>query len=167
MECDGANTRLADTSTINPKSRSRSRRRNVSDTGQTNASNTSIKENTPAAKILCLREQQPHRLSEPTDRSLLSSSFIPLPKSPEATSPPAPGRDNEFKGRVSSPERPTAGGVAFPFKLGRRLGDDGVNASTFTLEDEEGVLDRDGADGGLQGEVKRLEVERFVTAREA
>lgn len=53
--------------------------------------------------------------------------------------------------------------MAFPFKLGRKLGDDGVNASTFTLESEEGVL---GREGNGSGEGKRPEVDRWETARE-
>lgn len=169
-EYDGSNARPSNSSAINPKSRSRSRRRNVTDTGQTNALKASVNEDTSAADILRLRAQQPNHPGEPADRSLLSPSFIPLPQSPGTTSPaisPTSVLDNEFKGRVSSPDRPTAGGVAFPFKLGRRLGDDGVNASTFTLEDEEGVLVSGGADGSREGEVKRPEVERFITAREA
>lgn len=56
--------------------------------------------------------------------------------------------------------------MAFPFKLGRKLGDDGVNASTFTLEDEEGILGRGGQEGNVSGEVKRPEAERWETARE-
>ncbi|KAL9118651.1 MAG: hypothetical protein Q9187_004803 [Circinaria calcarea] len=162
-EYDGANARPAHISAINPKSRSRSRRRNVTDTDQTNGSNGSVNEDTSVADILRLREQQPNYPGEPTDHSLLSPSFIPLPQSPSTASPAALATDNDFKGRVSSPERPTAGGMVSPFKLGRRLGDDGVNASTFTLESEEGVL---GREGNMSAEGKRPEVERWETAKE-
>ena len=89
-----------------------------------------------------MREQVQVTYNEPTDRSLLSPSFIPLPRSPSPASP-QPMSPNEppsgFEGRVSSPNRPTSDGVAFPFKLGRHLGDKRVNASTVTLESQAGI----------------------------
>ena len=75
--------------------------------------------------------------------------------------------------------------MAYPFKLGHKLGDEGVNASTVTLTSQAGVIDMEHEEGtGLEkdikvngddenepkgasgGEVKRPDFQRFETARE-
>ena len=90
----------------------------------------------------------------------------------------------------ASQNRPAADGKLFPFKLGKKLGDEGVNASTVTLKSFAGVLtpkgnekgkqlgepvggtmngnrDLDGAHvGDAQSELRRPDIERFETARE-
>ena len=53
---------------------------------------------------------------------------------------------------MSSPDRPTSDGVAFPFKLGRHLGDEGVNASTITLESQAGTVGLEANPEGLSGD---------------
>ena len=126
----------------------------VSDTGQTTFEGNEINEDTSAAELIRLRERG-QTADEPSDRSLLSPSFIPLPRSPGPGSPP-PTSPNEppsgFEGRVSSPDRPTSDGVAFPFKLGRHLGGEGINASTVTLESQVGIVGPKAGGEGVGGD---------------
>ena len=53
--------------------------------------------------------------------------------------------------------RPAAGGKLFPFKLGRRLSDDGANTSTITLTSQAGVVTPKGDQGFRQLETTAVE----------
>lgn len=132
---DGANARPVGADRANKRSLSRSRRRGVTDAGQTNCVGESkIDENTPAAELDRRRNGQanghpinrahlapPIILSSPPDSNSENAKAVPLPASPG--------------------ERPSAGpGKAFPFKLGRHLGTQDVNASTVTLASQPGVV---------------------------
>lgn len=137
---DGANARPAGADRANKISRSRSRRRGVTDAGQTNyVGKPEIDENTPAAELDRRKNEQalnsqanghsadpthlapPIVLSSPPDENYENAKAVPLSASPG--------------------ERPSAGpGKAFPFKLGRHLGNQDVNASTITLASQAGVI---------------------------
>lgn len=140
---DGANARPVIADRANKLSRSRSRRRRITDAGQTDyVGKPEVDENTPAAELGRRSNQQtlngqanghptdpiqpapPIEISSPPDETLENAKAIPLPASPG--------------------ERPSAGpGQAFPFKLGRDtadLGPEGANASTITLTTEAGVI---------------------------
>lgn len=148
---DGANARPVGADRANRLSRSRSRRRGVTDTGQTNdGGKPEIDENTPAAELDRRRNEQAlngqtngyptdpaHlappiiRSSPPPDEFPENAKVVPLPASPE--------------------ERPSAGpGKAFPFKLGRQLGNQDVNASTITLASQAGVVSPKGDEQSKQ-----------------
>lgn len=137
---DGANARPVGTDRANKLSRSRSRRRGVTDAGQTDyTAKPGNDENTPAAELDRRRNEQasnsqanghptdhahlapPILLSSPPDENSENAKAVPLPASPG--------------------ERPSAGpGMAFPFKLGRTLGNQDVNASNITLASQAGVV---------------------------
>ena len=140
---DGANARPVDASRINKESRSRSRRRRITDAGQTDqVGKPKVDEDTPAAELgqrsneraldHQINGQPPYPthlnpaiiLSSPPDENFEDAKAIPLPASPG--------------------ERPSAGlGTAFPFKLGRNSSGpdpEGANASTITLTNHAGVV---------------------------
>ena len=131
-------------------SRSRSRRRGVTDTGQTNhVGKPEIDENTPAAELDRQRNEQALNGQAngcPTDRAHLAPSILlssPPDENPEsAKAVPLP---------ASPGERPSAGpGKAFPFKLGRHMGIQDVNASTVTLASQAGVVSPKGDEESKQ-----------------
>ncbi|MCJ1375896.1 hypothetical protein MMC20_007134 [Loxospora ochrophaea] len=144
-DTDGPNDISTSGNAAKAKSRSRSRRRAVTDAGQASVEDEDINEDTPAAELLRRRDQQTNGSTSP-DPNLLSPTSKPTnPRnSPTITfddSDSAPKIDGqEVIADRASPSRPTAGGVAFPFKLGRGLDDEGVNASTVTLTSQAGVL---------------------------
>jgi hypothetical protein len=124
---DGANARPINASTTTnatrapnpivsstPPARSRSRHRTVSDEGQTSSS--------------------PHH---PADRTHLPIYFEPA--SYASDSPTSPGNDplvlpgTNVTLDSATATRPKAGGIAFPFSLGRSAEEGDVNASTVTL----------------------------------
>ena len=140
---DGANARPVDAHPANKQSRSRSRRRRITDAGQTDhVGKPQIDEKTPAAEVGRRKNEQaltgqanghladpanlapPLVLFSPPDENQDNAKAVPLPASPG--------------------ERPSAGpGKAFPFKLGRHPDTpdhEGANASTITLTDQAGVV---------------------------
>ena len=140
---DGANARPVDAHPANKQSRSRSRRRRITDAGQTDhIGKPQIDEDALAAEVGPRKNEQaltgqanghladptklapPIVLSSPPDQNQETAKAVPLPASPG--------------------ERPSAGpGKAFPFKLGgyRDTPDhEGANASTITLTDQAGVV---------------------------
>ena len=134
---DGANARPVDAHRANEQFRSRSRRRRITDAGQTDhIGKPQIDETTPAAEMDRRKNEQaltgqkdshlapPVLLSSPPGQNQETAKAVPLPASPG--------------------ERPSAGqGNAFPFKLGRHPDTpdhEGANASTITLTDQAGVV---------------------------
>ncbi|KAI4202421.1 MAG: hypothetical protein LQ346_001979 [Caloplaca aetnensis] len=167
-------------------SRSRSRRRIVSYTGQ---SGPNMDETTPVLEIL-RRRQETHDSLSTKDPSLLSPTFTSaaspsppsttvssLPKSPLSTNQQPINPLHSIAGTASI-TRPATHGKAFPFKLGTRLSPGGQNASMVTLTSQMGVgltTPGPGENGKQLGEStgheetkqERPEIERFETAREA
>ena len=173
---------------ITKQSRSRSRRRTVT-YNNTNAENS-------VAEDLRIHDQTKQGgPSDSGDRTTdsVDPSFQTLAYSPKSTmfsdtsenghsAPAAPAvtigaRQN----------RPAAGGKLFPFKLGRRLGDDGANTSTVTLTSQAGVVtpkgdqgfrqlgttsvgigayDASGTGAEHESSGRRPDIERFQTAKE-
>ena len=140
---DGANARPVDAHRANKQFRSRSRRRRITDAGQTDyTGKPQIDEIRPTAEVDHRKNEQaltgqedghladptnlapPILLSSPPDQNQETAKEVPLPASPG--------------------ERPSAGyGNAFPFKLGRHPDTpdrEGANASTITLTHQAGVV---------------------------
>lgn len=137
---DGANARPVGADRANKLPRSRSRRRGVTDTGQTdNSGKPEIDENTPAAELDRRRNEQAlngQANGFPTNHAHLAPSIV-------LSSPPDENSENAkaIPLPASPGERPSAGpGKAFPFKLGRHLKNQDVNASTITLASQAGVV---------------------------
>ena len=164
---DGANARPVNADRASKLSRSRSRRRGITDAGQTDyVGKPGVDEDTPAAELGRQRNEQalngeanghptnpilPIVLSSPPDENSENAKVIPLPTSPG--------------------ERPSAGpGRGFPFKLGRDTGDpghEGANASTITLTNEAGVVSPKEYETGTQSGVSPDDQdEHSVDARE-
>ncbi|KAL8728093.1 MAG: hypothetical protein Q9166_005618 [cf. Caloplaca sp. 2 TL-2023] len=172
-------------------SRSRSRRRVVSYTGQSEAY---VNEDTSAAEVVRRREAEGH----PPDHSHLSpmsqphsSPSLPSTVASPLLSPPATGNPTspiDTMAGTATRNRPVMEGKAFPFKLGVPTQGDSTNASTMTLKSvglatpmpEEGIDRRLGerymgsptqarnevGEGGkVNTSEKRPEMERFETAR--
>ncbi|MCJ1436043.1 hypothetical protein MMC27_005421 [Xylographa pallens] len=164
-----------------PQARSRSRRRKVSDLGQTTSGHDDDSGFNPLNKeLLHKRNEDNEALHPPSDPNLLSPHYVPSLQSPGGESERKLGGENSAKHdgeevgmtrSASGKIRPTKGGVAFPFSLGRKPDEEGRNASMVTLTGQSGIVGTEGdrADGlqsAEEAEVKRPEVERFVTARE-
>ncbi|CAD6563544.1 MAG: hypothetical protein ASARMPRED_000033 [Alectoria sarmentosa] len=146
---DGANARPAGAGRVN-KTRSRSRRRGVTDAGQTSyIGKPKIDENTPAVELDRRRNEQSlysQANGHPTYPTHLAPSII-------LSSPPDENSENAKAVPLpASPgERPYAGpGKAFPFKLGRRLDNKDANASTITLASQAGVVSPKGDEESKQ-----------------
>ena len=147
---DGANARPADDDRANTIKRSRSRRRGVSDAGQTSCvGKHEIDETTPVT--------EPDRRS---DEQALNNQANGHSADPTHLVPPivlsGPPDENSENAKAvpisANPgERPSAGpGKAFPFKLGRYLGNQDVNASTITLASQVGVISPEGDEESKQ-----------------
>ena len=140
---DGANARPVDADGANKQSRSRSRRRRVTDAGQTEyVGKPEVDEDTPATELGRRRNEQALNIQPNgnlTDPTRLSPPIV-------LSSPPDENSENpkEIPLPASPGERPSAGpGKAFPFKLGRHPdapGDEGANASAVTLTNQAGVV---------------------------
>ncbi|KAI9840834.1 MAG: hypothetical protein M1838_003881 [Thelocarpon superellum] len=163
-------------------SRSRSRRRTVTDAGQTSGEDNrdgEINENTTVAELLAKKGS-----NKTQDPGLLSPSVIPIPASQPST-PVALGQTNGHT-HTSAGGRPSAGNVAYPFKLAPTT-EQQANASTLTLNSSSGIVSppkenpsvdttetanaRASANGSISPATmspasKRPEPERFVTATE-
>ncbi|KAL8762930.1 MAG: hypothetical protein Q9184_001152 [Pyrenodesmia sp. 2 TL-2023] len=167
-------------------SRSRSRRRIVSYTGQ---SGPNIDETSPALEIIRRRREENDSLSLKDSFALSPTSALAMSPSPPSTtvSPlvsPASSADqqptsplNNIIGTASI-FRPAMHGKALPFKLGTHLNPDGHNASMVTLTSQmavglptPGVEENEKQLGEFTGheetKQERPEIERFETAREA
>lgn len=143
---DGASLGPAVRERSNRLSRSRSRRRAVTDAGQTKGNNELNKTKTtpPDSEI-----RQNRKLS--TNDTTSGHNYLAPPTI--TSSPPSPQEIPTNGHAASSPtstNRPTAGGVAFPFKLGTHLNDNGRNASVVTLQSQAGVVTPKGDEKGRQ-----------------
>ena len=123
-QTDGAATQAPGAKKMPGNSRSKSRRRTVTYTSQ----DDEVDENTPAAEIIQKRKKASQAASDPTHL------VPPNVTAANATSYQDPALEPK------SPNRPSAGGKAFPFKLGTHLTDDGRNASTISLMSQGGVV---------------------------
>ncbi|KAL9601492.1 MAG: hypothetical protein Q9179_002861 [Wetmoreana sp. 5 TL-2023] len=175
----GTAGKLGDVVESKNQSRSRSRRRVISYTGQ---SDRNVDENTPAAEIIRRREVEglPHDSEHlsPTSQSHLSVSPLSQPTSP-LLSPPVTEQAssstlNTVAGTTSTNRPMTTSGKAFPFKLGTHLSPESKNASTVTLTSQMAMgsptlkPEERAKEKQLDSEKeKRPEIERFETAREA
>ena len=137
-ETDGVNGRPAGADKTFSHSRSRSRRRTVTDAGQTNHGKSPMNgEKASATAQNSNGENKPSTNGTSTDPNHLGVPAV-------TSDPPSPEDDTINIGdtllKSKSPNRPTAGGVAFPFKLSSHLVENGRNASTVTLESQAGVV---------------------------
>ncbi|KAL6714305.1 hypothetical protein ACLMJK_007728 [Lecanora helva] len=144
-ETDGTNLQPNAPKKTPGHSRSRSRRRNVTDTNQTDP-NHSIASNTPATPLDRRRSSSsPQTASSPAHPApaivISAHDDHPLPNNPDL--------------QTISSHRPVADGKAVPFKLSSHLVDDGRNASTVTLQSQVGVAR---PVGGIDGELGKGDV---------
>ena len=147
-ETDGANGRPAGADKTFSHSRSRSRRRTVTDAGQTNHGKSPM--NGEKASATAQGSNGENKLS--TNGTSTDPNHLAVPT--VTSDPPPPEDDTNNIGDAllvsKSPNRPTAGGVAFPFKLSSHLVENGRNASTVTLESQAGVVSPKGDEEGKQ-----------------
>jgi len=146
MDTDGANASLPGRNRASRLSRSRSRRRAVTDVGQTNNENGDMGESTPPTESERRQEENISTKATNSDCKHLAPPTI-------TSSPPTPQEDTNNKPPALSPtstNRPIAGGKAFPFKLGTHLNDNGRNASIVTLQSQAGVVTPKGDEKGRQ-----------------
>jgi len=130
--------------------RSHSRRRGVSDLGQSNNQDSDPTEKPiSAAEITQTKEgaQQPTPSEPPKARIHLAPPAIATTYHGDDARDEKPLASTSLP-KPLSPTRPSAGGVAYPFKLGTHLTSDGRSASTITLEDEAGVVGAKGSGSG-------------------
>ena len=145
-DTDGTNARLPSDKKQQGQSRSRSRRRTVTDAGQTNNRNNNANEEDTSTQKTSERNKHPDNATSGDRNHLVIPTITSDPPSPEDES----NNTNNVSFNPSSPNRPTAGGVAFPFKLGSHLVENGRNASTVTLESQAGVVSPRGDEAGRQ-----------------
>ena len=147
-QVDGVAAQPEDVKQTRGHSRSKSRRRTVTYTPQDDDAD----ENTPAVQLMQKREEARQATSDPAHLALpiITANNV----SSESTTP-----------QIRSPDRPSMGGKAFPFKLGTHLTDDGRNASTITLMSQGGTLTPRGDEKNQQlgatvvGEDRRMTME--------
>ena len=146
-DTDGTNARLPSNKKQHAQNRSRSRRRTVTDAGQTNIRhNNANEEDTSLTPNANESNKSPDDTTSGDRNHLVIPTITSDPPSPEDQ----PKKPNNVSFEPSSPNRPTAGGVAFPFKLGSHLVENGRNASTVTLESQAGVVSPRGDEVGKQ-----------------
>jgi len=141
-ETDGANSRPPDAKRAHAMSRSRSRRRDVADTGQANGD---IEESTSVAELQRRPEEKLSANGVASDLNRLAPSVVVSDYS--TTAPNEHAASQSFSPNAN---RPRSEGIAFPFKLSTLLVDDGRNASTVTLESQAGVVTPQGDERGRQ-----------------
>ena len=146
-DTDGTNARIPSNKEQQGKYRSRSRRRTVTDAGQTNnRSNNANEEETSSTQKTSESNEHPDKATSGDRNHLAIPTITSEPPSPEDVS----NKTNHVSFKPSSPNRPTADGVAFPFKLSSHLVEDDRNASTVTLESQAGVVSPQGDKVGKQ-----------------
>ncbi|MCJ1356627.1 MAG: hypothetical protein MMC33_006622 [Icmadophila ericetorum] len=146
LDGEGARPKAKTDAVDKQNSRSRSRRRAVIDTGQ-----TTVDLEDPdqiATKIIRMPKPQ----NDPNHKDRLSPNDMPPPRRLSYSDPTGSANPpvlNVNGGTdLNGGDRPRAGGIAFPFKLGRSLGDEGGNASTITLNSNMGPMSpKDAGDG--------------------
>ncbi len=146
-DTDGTNAKLPNNKKQQGQNRSRSRRRTVTDAGQTNnRTNNANDENTSSTQNANESNKSPDDTTSGDRNHLAILTITSDPPSPEDESK----KTNNVSFKPSSPNRPTADGVAFPFKLGSHLVENGRNASTVTLESQAGVVSPQSDEAGKQ-----------------
>ena len=146
-DTDGTNARLSSDKKQQGQNRSRSRRRTVTDAGQTNnRNNNANEEDTSSTQNANESNKRPDNTTSGDRNHVAIPTITSDPPSPEESSQ----KPNNVSFNHSNPNRPTAGGVAFPFKLSSHLVENGRNASTVTLESQAGVVSPQGDDAGKQ-----------------
>ena len=144
-ENNNAHASSAHSSKARNKSISKSQRRTVTYPNQ----DKEFVENTSSAAI----EPKQAQLQQQNGQA---STGTPHPAAPTMTTEePAPG-DTTLLPPPSDPYRPSAGGRAFPFKLGSHLREDGRNASTITLTSM-GVITPKGDEKGKQLGITKID----------
>lgn len=114
-------------------SRPRSRRRTVTDAGQSNNRDQIVPhEDTPASEL------QPKQT--PSERHHVVTTTDGHLSPPIITTMAHENADQQDAPLPNDPMRPSAGGQAFPFKLGTHVKDDGRSASVTTLTSHAGVV---------------------------
>ncbi len=132
-EDNGANAPPVNGSRSNGRLRTRSRHRAVTDTGQCADGIFDTSRDIPPPQPSYMRPEQASATQEIPNPSLLSPHLPHVTQ----TSHDRPKADLASI-EISDFNRPTAGGTAFPFKLGTHLNAD--NASMVTLTSQTGVL---------------------------
>ena len=146
-DTDGTSGKLPSNKEQLGKSRSRSRRRTVTDAGQTNdRSNNANEKEISSIENTSESNKRPDNATSGDRNHLAIPTITSDPPSPEDES----NKTNHVSFNPSSPNRPTADGVAFPFKLSSHLVEDDRNASTVTLESQAGVVTPKGDEAGKQ-----------------
>ncbi len=144
-DTDGTNAKMPSNKKQQGLSRSRSRRRTVTDDGQTNNRNNDANDEDTSSETQNTSEsnKRPDNAISADRNNLAIPTITSDPPSPE-------GESNKVSFNRSSPNRPTTGGIAFPFKLGSQIVENGQNASTVTLESQAGVVSPSGDEAGKQ-----------------
>lgn len=143
IETDGAGATPVNAKWAHAMSRSRSRRRTVTDIGQANAD---VDENTSVAQLEQGREETLPADGTTSENTLaangITSDLNTLSPSVLISDHSTTEPNGLAASQCLSPNanRPKSEGVAFPFKLGTHLIDSGVNASTVTLQSQAGVV---------------------------
>ena len=129
---DGANAQPVDHSRARKSSRSKSRRRTVTDAGQVS---DDVDENTPAIEL----ERKRDETLPPNLDGSVKDQGQPTP-SVMVSEHSGAKRDRIDDAQLINSSRPIADGKAVPFKLGSHLDTDNINASTVTLQSQAGVV---------------------------
>ena len=143
MDHDGANATSVKGNKAHGKSRSRSRHRAVADTGQSSEDALLSNVSGSAARYSLSSVDQASASQDISSPSLLSPYLSPSTQSSHDRS-----KAGLAPAETSDSNRPTAGGIAFPFKLGTHPNAD--NASVVTLTSQAGVLTPKGNEVGKQ-----------------
>ncbi|SLM36645.1 Alpha/beta hydrolase fold-3 [Lasallia pustulata] len=141
-----------------PISRSRSRSRVVTDQGQTNYIRNPIDATHPSTAHPPQPKFHPHESTASNTLAPLSPSHLsPGQIPPSNTSPPRAAATTTAGSQPRTSSRPTADGVAFPFKLSRDLNPNtsSAGASMITLTSHAGVITP--KEGDWSGSRKALE----------
>lgn len=171
-DASGSGARRVDNS-AKRSSHSKSRRRTVTDTGQTSCHHEecddAVDENTTVAELVRRKEE----FGIPGNRSNL-----PTPLQPILPGGDPCATDDGLDTAEPNLSRPTQGNMAYPFKLATPQDDRTINASTITLTGAQGVVSRKGSlsnakasgvlavDDGEIVDASRPEPKSFVTAKD-
>ncbi|KAL2044698.1 hypothetical protein N7G274_002472 [Stereocaulon virgatum] len=161
-ETDGTSGRPTGPDKTLNHSISRSRRRTVTDAGQTNH-----EQNPVSGEKASHTADAGNGKEKPATNGRSTSTHPNHLAVPTVTSdPPSPADDHpankDTSTKTSISKRPTAGGVAYPFKLSSHLTETSRNASTVTLQSQAGIVSPK-----VEEEVKHLGENTNTTTGEA